>query len=448
MTEIIKPRPISGFPEWLPNEKILEEKILGIIRTTFERFGFSPLETPAVERNEVLTSKGGNEKEIYTLARLAGTSEDDAKDYSLHFDLTVPLARYVAQHFQHLSFPFRRYQIQKVWRGERPQDGRFREFYQCDIDIIGEENLSLLADAEIPSIIYQTFRAMEIGDFIIRINNRKILSGFLKFHNVPVESHNDILRTMDKVEKIGREKVERELGTGLKLPAECVRGFLELTSLQGTSEEILQRLESLNHGDLFKTGVSELREVVENMGSLGVPSDNYRIDPCVARGLDYYTGTIYETNLKAHPDIGSICSGGRFDNLAGNFIKKRLPGVGISIGLTRLFSRLLAAGILKPGPATVSDILITILDRSYLKEYLALATRLRNKGFNTEVYTEPKALKKQMQFASKKGFKSVLIAGENEFREGKAKIKNMTSGEEREIALHRLEEEVSLFLLQ
>lgn len=445
MTEIIKPRPISGFPEWLPNEKILEERMLGTIRKTFERFGFSPLETPAVERNEVLTSKGGNEKEIYTLARLAGTPEDDAKEYSLHFDLTVPLARYVAQHFQHLSFPFRRYQIQKVWRGERPQDGRFREFYQCDIDIIGEENLSLLADAEIPSIIHQIFSAMEIGDFIIRINNRKALSGFLQFHNIPVERHNDILRAIDKVEKIGREKVEREL-SAIGLPGECVIGLLDLTSLQGTREEILLKLESLNYGDLFRTGVSELREVVENMESLGVPSDNYRIDSSVARGLDYYTGTVYETNLKAHPDIGSICSGGRFDNLAGNFIKKKLPGVGISIGLTRLFARLLAAGIVKPGASTVSNILVTILDRSYLKEYLAIATRLRGMGLNAEVYTEPKALKKQLQFASKKGFKMALIAGENEFKERKAKIKNMESGEEREISLDHLGEDASFLL--
>lgn len=442
MTEIIKPRPISGFPEWLPNEKILEEKMLGIIRRTFERFGFCPLETPAVERNEVLTSKGGNEKEIYSLTRLAGGAEDDAKDFSLHFDLTVPLARYVAQHYNDLIFPFRRYQIQKVWRGERPQDGRFREFTQCDIDIIGEENLSLLADAEIPSIIYQIFRALEIGDFLIRVNNRKLLSGFLLHHAISPESHNEILRSLDKVEKIGREKVERELTSELGLSEGCAREVLDLTGLTGTTEEILNQLASREYGEVFALGVAELREVTENMEALGVPASAYKIDLGVARGLDYYTGTVYETNLTAHPGIGSVCSGGRFDNLAGNFIKKKLPGVGISIGLTRLFSRLLAAGVVKPGAATMSDILVTVMDRAYLKDYLTLATRLRGMGLRTEVYTEPKAFKKQMQFASRKGVRFVLIAGENEFKDGKVKIKNMESGEETEIAVNALEERV------
>lgn len=412
--------------------------MLAVIRQTFERFGFCPLETPAVERNEVLTSKGGNEKEIYSLTRLAGGAEDDAKDFSLHFDLTVPLARYVAQHYNDLVFPFRRYQIQKVWRGERPQDGRFREFTQCDIDIIGEENLSLLADAEIPSIIYQIFRALEIGDFLIRVNNRKLLSGFLLHHEVPPASHNEILRSLDKVEKIGREKVERELTSELGLSEGCAREVLDLTGLAGTTAEILSQLASRDYGEVFALGVAELREVTENMEALGVPASAYKIDLGVARGLDYYTGTVYETNLTAHPGIGSVCSGGRFDNLAGNFIKKKLPGVGISIGLTRLFSRLLAAGVVKPGAATMSDILVTVMDRTYLKEYLALATRLRDMGLKTEVYTEPKNFKKQMQFASRKGVRFVLIAGESEFKEGKIKIKNMASGEETEIAIDAL----------
>ncbi len=446
MAEIIKPKSISGFPEWLPSEKILEEGMLGIIRETFEQFGFVPLETSAVERNEVLTSKGGNEKEIYTLARLAGTPEDDAKDYSLHFDLTVPLARYVAQHYGHLIFPFRRYQIQKVWRGERPQDGRFREFYQCDIDIIGEEKLSLLADAEVPSIIYQVFRKLEIGDFLIRINNRKLLSGFLLFYQVPVEVHNDVLRAIDKIEKIGREKVEKELWDELKLSSELIADLLDLISLTGSKEEILQTLESKDYGEGFALGVSELKEVVGNLENLGVPSDYYRIDMSVARGLDYYTGTVYETILKDHRGIGSICSGGRFDNLAGNFTKKKLPGVGISIGWTRLFSRLLAAGIVQPGKATRSHILITTMDRSYLQEYLKLATRLRELGLNVELYSESKAFKKQMQYASRKGFRYVLIAGDQEFRDEKVKIKNMESGEESGWNISELESKVSQML--
>jgi len=442
MSEIIKPRAISGFPEWLPSEKILEEKFLDTIRTTFRLFGFAPMETSAVERNAILTAKGGNEKEIYALTRLAGSPQDEARDYSLHFDLTIPLARYVAQHYNGLTFPFRRYQIQKVWRGERPQDGRFREFYQCDIDIIGEEHLSLLADAEIPSIIYRLFHKMAIGDFLIRINNRKILSGFLLARGVPETRHNDALRVIDKLEKIGRERVEAELCDDIGVSGECAGDILGLVSLKGSNEEIIGHLESMEEGALFRTGVSELREVTGHLESLGVPPESGRIDLGVARGLDYYTGTVYETNLTDHPAIGSICSGGRYENLAGNFIKKRLPGVGISIGLTRLFSRLLAAGVLKPGPPTLSHVLISVMDRSYLKNYLSLATRLRAMGINTEVYSEPKSLKKQLQFASRKGFPSVLIAGEDEFRQGKAKLKDMATGRETEFFLDTMEEQV------
>jgi histidyl-tRNA synthetase len=338
-------------------------RCLDIVRRTFERHGFTPIETPAVERKEVLTAKGGNEKEIYALSRLAaGPGEDAETDYALHFDLTVPLARYVAQHKDKLVFPFRRYQIQKVWRGERPQAGRYRELYQCDIDVIGRGSVSLLADAELPSVIYHVFREMNIGHFVIRVNNRRLLQGFLDLAGVPTDRVGDVLHTVDAWEKIGRAAVAQALINKVGLNETLTERILAfLSSSQGKPTDAvlddLRRQVTTSQAEQhdFGRGVQELQTVVEGMRSLGVPEDYFEIDLSIARGLDYYTGTVYETRLTAHPDLGSICSGGRYDDLASFFTNEKLPGVGISIGLSRLVLRLLDVGVLQPGPATPAD---------------------------------------------------------------------------------------------
>lgn len=433
---------ISGFPEWLPKERLLEQKLLDIIRSNFERFGFISIETSAIERVETLTAKGVSDKEIYGLRRLAAGEGDDSKDLALHFDLTVPLARYVAQNYNNLIFPFRRYQIQKVWRGERPQSGRYREFYQCDIDVIGDDELSLLNDAEIPSVIYRIFTEMNIGHFVIRISNRKILQGYLQSINIPKERMVSIMRIIDKLEKIGSEMVISELVEVEKIERETAFKLLDFISLSNNTYTSLQKLRDLKVNTLFEQGVGELETVIMQLASLGVPDNYFKVDIGIVRGLDYYTGTIYETILTDYPDIGSICSGGRFDNLASYFIDKKLPGVGISIGLTRLFSRLIKAEILKAEVATVAQVLVTSLDQKYISKYLEIATLLRGSGINTEVFLESAKINTQLKFADKKGFLLVIIAGSDELDKDLVQLKNLKTAEQRAISISDLVAEV------
>ncbi|MDM8559073.1 histidine--tRNA ligase [Candidatus Parabeggiatoa sp. HSG14] len=423
--------PISGFPELLPEEQILFVKMLDIIRKGYELYGFSPIETPAVERKEVLTSKGGNEKEIYALSRLAAEEgEDPNTEFALHFDLTVPLARYVAMHTNQLAFPFRRYQIQKVWRGERPQAERFREFYQCDIDVIGRGSLSLLNDAEIPSIIYRIFREMKIGPFVIKINNRKILQGYFQSLGILTTQMDEVMRIIDKREKIGTDAIVSELTNNTDFDKTTAQQVVDFLGEELKTDDMLTQLNSmLQINDQFSQGVKELATVVEGIRDFGVPEDSFKIDLSIARGLDYYTGTVYETVLVDHPQVGSICSGGRFDDLASHFTDEKLPGVGISIGFTRLMSRLMKAGILKVGAATVAPVLVTSMDESRASDYLRMGNELRNAGILTEVYLEKARLGNQLKYANKKGFKIAIIAGENEFSENSVQIKNLVEGE-------------------
>jgi len=432
---------MSGFPELLPAQQLVFNRCLDIVRRTFERFGFAPIETPAVERKEVLTAKGGNEKEIYALSRLAaGPGEDAETDYALHFDLTVPLARYVAQHKDKLVFPFRRYQIQKVWRGERPQAGRYRELYQCDIDVIGRGSVSLLADAELPSVIYHVFREMNIGHFVIRVNNRRLLQGFLDLAGVPTDRVGDVLHTVDAWEKIGRAAVAQALINKVGLNETLTERILAfLSSSQGKPTDAvlddLRRQVTTSQAEQhdFGRGVQELQTVVEGMRSLGVPEDYFEIDLSIARGLDYYTGTVYETRLTAHPDLGSICSGGRYDDLASFFTNEKLPGVGISIGLSRLVLRLLDVGVLQPGPATPAIVLVTTLDQARLQDYLKIGAALREGGIATEVFLERARLGDQLRYASRKGFRFAVIAGEDEFAADQVKLKDLATATEQVI---------------
>ena len=430
---VITPKPMSGFPELLPEQQIVFNRCLNIVRTNFELFGFAPIETPSVERKEVLTSKGGEEKEIYAISRLvAGPDESTDTEFALHFDLTVPLARYVAQHKEKLVFPFRRYQIQKVWRGERPQKGRYRELYQCDIDVIGRGNVGLINDAEVPSIIYRIFVQMGIGAFVIRINNRRLLQGFYQYLGVANERIAEVLRSVDKLDKIGRNKVVEELVQRLSLSDTVANAILDFTTNPSPTDELLNTLSDLPMMDnpLFAQGLHELQEVVSGVRSLGVPEEAFAVDLSIARGLGYYTGTVYETKLLAHPDLGSICSGGRYDDLASYFTNEKLPGVGISIGLSRLVFALLEREVLKTGASTPATVLVTSLDAAQTPHYLRMAAELRECGIATEVYLEKKGLGDQLKYASKKGFKVAVIAGESEFANGQVKLKNLVTSTE------------------
>ncbi|MCA8932602.1 MAG: histidine--tRNA ligase [Rhodospirillaceae bacterium] len=433
---ILKPQPIGGFPEWQPGEKLVEDRFLEVIRRQFRRFGFTPIETPAVERTEVMTAKGVVDKEIYGLSRLAAADDAEAGgDLALHFDLTVPTARYVAQHMNRLVFPFRRYQIQKVWRGERPQAGRFREFYQCDIDIIGNGSLSPLADAEIPVVIHTIFRDLDIGGAVVRINNRKLLQGLVESHGVTAERFAAALRAIDALEKIGRDGVAAALVAEAGMQAgEAERLLATLTAPVASPQD----LADAGSGPLFAAGLDELTQVVDGMRALGMPDDGYRLDLSIARGLDYYTGTVYETVLTALPKIGSVCSGGRYDDLASAYTRQKLPGVGISIGLTRLLARLFEAKIVTPAGQTPATTLVTTMDRARLADYLAIAAGLRAAGIDTEVFTEPKKLGDQLKYADRKGFRFAVIAGEDEFAAGTVQVKDLAAQTQESVAAAEL----------
>ena len=426
--EIIKPRTLSGFMELLPEKQMQMEKMLAILRETYALYGFTPLDTPAIEAAEVLLAKGGGEteKQIYRFQK--GDS-----DLALRFDLTVPLAKYVAANYGQLTFPFRRYQIGKVWRGERAQRGRFREFYQADIDVIGDGALDILNEAEIPAIIYQTFTKLGLTRFRIRVNNRKVLNGFFEILGLS-ERAGDVLRTIDKLDKIGAEKVHALLTEECGVSGESADEILRFISAPGTSEDKLAFLAQYQgRSDVFDLGLSELRTVVEYLPAFGVPEENFEIDLTIARGLDYYTGTVYETVMTDHPEVGSVCSGGRYDNLAEYYTNKNLPGVGISIGLTRLFYVLQEQNMLSENLLTApADVLILPMADDF-SGAIALATKLRAAGLRAQIYGEKKKFKAKMAYADKLGVPFVIFLGEDEIAQGKCSVKNMTTGEQQTV---------------
>ena len=420
----VQPRTLSGFMELLPKDQVLMEKIMETLRETYSLYGFTPLDTPVIEASEVLLAKGGGEteKQIYRFTK--GES-----DLSLRFDLTVPLAKYVALHYGELSFPFRRYQIGKVYRGERAQRGRFREFYQADIDIIGDGKLDIVNEAEIPAIIYQTFSRLGLERFQIRVNNRKILNGFYDMLGLREQS-GEIMRTVDKLEKIGGDKV-RELLMEAGVSEEKAGEILRFIGICGKNSQVLKALESYRGKDeLFDQGLEELGTVVKYLGAFGVPEENFAVDLTIARGLDYYTGTVYETMMTDHPEIGSICSGGRYDNLAEYYTNKQLPGVGISIGLTRLFYVLQEQKMLNEEAGTApADVLLLPMTEE-LGPAIELGTRLRGEGIRVQLYTEPKKFKAKMNYADKLGVPFVVFLGEDEIQEEVVSCKDMVSGEQ------------------
>ena len=423
--EIIKPRTLSGFMELLPDKQIRFEKMVQILRDTYASYGFAPLDTPAIEDAQILLAKGGGEteKQIYRFTK--GDS-----DLALRFDLTVPLAKYVALHYNELAFPFRRYQISKVYRGERAQRGRFREFYQADIDIIGDGKLDILNEAEIPAIIYKVFKGFGLSRFQIRVNNRKILSGFYDMLGLADKS-GDIMRTVDKLDKIGPEKVKAILLEDCGLTEDQAGEILAFIAIRGTNAQVLAALEGYTgRNALFDTGLEELKAVTANLAAFGVPEANFAVDLTIARGLDYYTGTVYETALLDHPEIGSVCSGGRYDNLAEYYTDKQLPGVGISIGLTRLFYVLGEQGMLNGDlPTAPADVLVLPMTED-LAPAISLSTRLRGAGVRTQLYTEQKKFKAKMNYADKTGVPYVLFLGDDEIAGNVVGCKDMASGEQ------------------
>ena len=423
----VEPRTLPGFMELLPKEQIQFNKMYDIIRKTYELFGFIPLDTPILESAEVLLAKAGGEsdKQIYRF------SKGDT-DLTMRFDLTVPLAKYVAKNYNNLAFPFRRYQIGKVFRGEKAQKGRYREFYQCDIDIIGDGKLSLINDAEIPSIIYNTFKALGFDAFQIKFNNRKMLNGLFESLSVR-EQASEVLRIIDKIDKVGKENAAKELES-LGIQTNHINKLFEFLGIKGDNLQIINQLMSLHiDNDTFALGLQDISQVNELIKMFGVPDNNYTIDLTIARGIDYYTGTVYETTLNDYPSIGSVCSGGRYDNLAEYYTDRKLPGVGISIGLTRLFYQFEQVGIVKPVNSTPSSLLIVPIvdDLSYPLE---LASKLRNGGINTEVYLEQKGMKAKLNYANRLGFPYVGIIGDTESDERTVTIKNMESGEQNKVS--------------
>ena len=421
--DIIKPRTLSGFMELLPGKQAQMERMMEILRDTYSLYGFAPLDTPIIEDAQILLAKGGGEteKQIYRFTK--GDS-----DLAMRFDLTVPLAKYVALHYSDLAFPFRRYQIGKVYRGERAQRGRFREFYQADIDIIGDGKLDILNEAEIPSIIYNIFRRFGLTRFQIRVNNRKILNGFYAMLGLS-EKSGDIMRTVDKLDKIGADKVKGLLMDECGVSEEAAGEILKFIAITGTNAEVIAALEGYTgRNDIFDLGLTELKAVCENLGAFGVPEANFAVDLTIARGLDYYTGTVYETTLLDHPEIGSVCSGGRYDNLAGYYTTQSLPGVGISIGLTRLFYVLDEQGLLNPemnqAPADALVIPMTE-DRTAA---ISVAQSLRAQGVRVQVYGEQKKFKQKMTYANKLGVPYAILLGEDEIAAGKCSVKDLRTG--------------------
>lgn len=424
----IVPKTLPGFMELLPNEQILFNEVREKIQKSYEKYGFLPLDTPIIESAEVLLAKAGGEteKQIYSF-------EKGDNNLALRFDLTVPLAKYVTQYYSQLSFPFRRYQIGKVYRGEKAQRGRFREFYQCDIDIIGEGELSLINDAEIPSIIYSTIKDLGFEDFTISINNRKILSGLFSSLDL-LEQSGNILKIIDKIEKIGKENVLEQIKL-LGISDIKISKISEFLDIKGSPDEIISELNNLQiNDDIFKTGLYELKFVLDNVRFFGVPEKNFNIDLTIARGLDYYTGTVYETFLNEYKSLGSVCSGGRYDNLAEYYSDKKLPGVGIAIGLTRLFFQLNNKKIINADDKSISKVMVISMVDDFSKS-IRIASELRKNGINTLLYTDNAKIKNQFKYANRLNIPYVIVIGEDEIANNVVSLKNMKTGEQKTLKL-------------
>ncbi len=431
----IETKPLSGFMELSPKDQIAFNYIRDVIQGTYKMFGFLPIDTPILERSEVLLAKAGGEteKQIYQFTK--GNTE-----LAMRFDLTVPLARYVAEHYNDITFPFKRYAIGKVFRGERAQAGRFREFYQCDVDIIGEEKLDLDYDAEIINVVYTIFEKLDFGPFVIKINNRKLFDGL--FAELGIAESAPVMQVIDKLEKIGEKEVEGELQKN-GLETEQIKKILSFINISGNTEEVMSQLKTLSiTNEEFLLGVSELEEIMASLKALGIPESIGVIDLSIARGLDYYTGTVFETNLVDHPDIGSVCSGGRYDNLADSYTSKKLPGVGASIGLTRLFDQLIKKSIIVPEKNTLTKVLIVPMvdDPTYASE---LARTLREKEITTEISFNSK-VKKAISYADKLGIPFVVFIGEDEIASGMYSLKDMETGEQQNVGLDELLEKLTL----
>lgn len=419
--KIVKPSTIAGVMELLPKEQLVFDNIKEIIEDTYKKYQFMPIDTPVIEKNEILFAKGGGEteKQIYEIA-------SDSKDMSLRFDLTVPLARYVSEHFQDLNFPFKRYHIGKVYRGERNQKGRYREFYQCDIDIIGHNSLSIYNDALLPRVIYEIFTKLDFPEVTFKINNRKLLNGF--FRSLGIEDSTDVLRTIDKKDKIGIENTFEEL---TKLTDEKIaKTIVDFIENSDSNSELLYKLFDFSDDELFLEGVEELNKVYRYMIDLGIPDKNIKIDLAITRGLDYYTSTVYETFINGYEKIGSVCSGGRYENLASNFTKQKLPGVGMSIGLTRLFFQLQELGLIDKMARSLTEILVIPMDESINEYAIEVLNKLRDDGKSVDIYLESGKFKKKMTYADKLGAKKVIILGEDELNKREVSIKDMETGEQ------------------
>ena len=424
----VKPRTLSGFMELLPEDQMKMERMMQILRETYALFAFTPLDTPVIEAAEVLLAKGGGEteKQIYRF-------EKGDSDLALRFDLTVPLAKYVAAHYAELAFPFRRYQIGKVYRGERAQRGRFREFYQADIDVIGDGKLDIANEAEIPAIIYTAFSHLGLKRFKIKVNNRKLLNGFYAMNGMSEKSQ-DIMRTVDKLDKVGEVKVKQMLVDELSMIPSKAENVLDFMAICGSNAEILERLECYRGMDeTFDCGLDELRAVTEHLSAFGVPEENFSVDLTIARGLDYYTGTVYETELTDYPEIGSVCSGGRYDNLAEYYTDRQLPGVGISIGLTRLFYVLQEQKLLSAEVMTAPCDVLVIPMTENRAPAIAAATAMRAAGLRCQLYAEQRKFKVKMSYADKIGTPFTVLLGEDELAEGVLTVKNMETGEQRKL---------------
>ena len=421
--EKIEPRTLPGFMELMPNEQVLFNQMKDKIRKTYEKYGFLPIDTPVIEASKVLLAKAGGETEKQVYSFTKGDSE-----LTLRFDLTVPLAKYVAEYGNELSFPFRRYQIGKVYRGERAQRGRYREFYQCDIDVIGDGELNIINDAEIPSIMYDIFKELDVGKFTIRINNRKVLNGIFEYINASKIS-SDIMKIIDKLEKIGEEKVKAELKE-IGLNEKDTKFVIDFINIKGSTDEKLEALSKLNvNNETFVKGLEELTEVVKYIRMFNVPEEYFMVDLSIARGLDYYTGTVYETYLDDYKSIGSVCSGGRYNDLAEYYTDRKLPGVGMSIGLTRLFFILNDINLIKSENKSISKVLIISMVED-LKPAIETANDLRKAGINTEIYFDDKKMKAKFKYADKLKIPYVIVIGEDEVASGKLTLKNMETGDQ------------------
>ncbi|KWZ77345.1 histidine--tRNA ligase [Anaerococcus tetradius] len=419
--KIVKPSTIAGVMELLPKEQLVFDKIKNIIEESYKKYQFMPIDTPVIEKNEILFAKGGGEteKQIYEIA-------SESKDMSLRFDLTVPLARYVAEHFQDLNFPFKRYHIAKVYRGERNQKGRYREFYQCDIDIIGHNSLSIYNDALLPRVIYDIFDKLNFSDLTFKINNRKLLNGF--FRSLGIEDSTDVLRTIDKKDKIGLDNTYEEL---VKLTCEeKAKTIIDFINNTASNQTLLEKLSGFSDNELFLEGLDELSKVYNYMIDLDIPDKNIKIDLAITRGLDYYTSTVYETFINGYEKIGSVCSGGRYEDLASNFSKQKLPGVGMSIGLTRLFYQFQELGLIDDQIESFTDSLIIPMDEEANEYGIEVLKKLRSRGEAVDIYLEDGKFKKKMTYADKLGVKEVIILGADELANKEVSIKNMQTGEQ------------------